>query len=208
MDIKLIFGVISLHFLALVTPGPDFVLAVRNSLQFGRKMGLMTALGFGLGMGLHVSYSIAGLALLLKEFPTAYHLVRYAGASYLIWIGVSVFWSLRKGPTAVAVLELNLEEKKTARECFSQGFLTNILNPKATLFILGIYTSVIPPETPLLTLVVAGILMVIMTILWFTIVAWFFGLDKVRSGYHKLEKVLNVVFATFFIIVGLTLFRD
>lgn len=206
MDIKLIFGVTTLHFLALISPGPDFVLALRNSLQFGRRMGMATALGFGLGIAIHVSYSIAGIAVLLKEFPGVYHLIRYAGALYLIWLGISALWYTIRFPKKEDTLTFELRETQGFRKCFTQGFLTNLLNPKATLFILGIYTSMIPAETSLPTLVMAGFNMVILTILWFSLVSWLFSSKNIRLLYSKLENVLNLIFAFFFILIGTWLF--
>lgn len=205
MDIKLIFGITTLHFLALISPGPDFVLALRNSLQFGRKMGLATALGFGLGIAIHVGYSVAGIALLLKEFPRVYHMVRYAGALYLIWLGLSSLWEARKAKKSQS-FEIKERPKQGFLQCLRQGFLTNVLNPKATLFILGIYTSVIPADASILTLAVAGINMVLLTILWFSLVSWLFSSSRVRNGYTRIERGLNLLFSVFFILVGVTLF--
>jgi RhtB (resistance to homoserine/threonine) family protein len=205
MDIKLIFGITTLHFLALISPGPDFVLALRNSLQFGRKMGLATALGFGLGIAIHVGYSVAGIAILLKEFPRVYHFIRYAGALYLIWLGLSSLWEARKAQQRQG-LEIKARPKQGFWQCLRQGFLTNILNPKATLFILGIYTSLIPADASLLTLVVAGINMVALTIIWFSLVSWLFSSMRIRDGYSKIERGLNLLFSVFFILVGVTLF--
>ncbi len=206
MDIKLIFGVTTLHFLALISPGPDFVLALRNSLQFGRQMGMATALGFGLGIAIHVSYSIAGIALLLKEFPGVYNLIRYAGALYLIWLGISALWNTIRFPKKKDTLTFELRATQGFAKCFTQGFLTNLLNPKATLFILGIFTSIIPSETSLTTLLGAGINMVVLTILWFCLVSWLFSSKNIRLLYSKLENVLNLIFAFFFITIGTWLF--
>lgn len=206
MDIKLIFGVTTLHFLALISPGPDFVLALRNSLQFGRKMGLATALGFGLGIAIHVGYSIAGIAVLLKEFPRVYNFVRYAGAIYLIWLGISALVTTLRSPKKEDALTFEIRASQGFFKCFTQGFLTNLLNPKATLFILGIYTSIIPAETSLLTLSMAGLNMVGLTVLWFSVVSWLFSSPKIRMIYFRLENVLNFIFALFFILIGMWLF--
>ena len=205
MDIKLIFGVLTLHFLALITPGPDFVLAVRNSLQFGRKKGMGTALGFGLGIAVHVSYSIAGIALLLNKFPQIYQVIRYAGAAYLIWLGLSALWGLRLPKKEDNDILLEDRQEQTVQECLRQGFFTNLLNPKATMFILGIFTSLIPPETNLVAMANAGVMMVITTILWFSLVSWLFSTNGIRKGYLRIEKPLNALFAVFFIFVGLGL---
>jgi threonine/homoserine/homoserine lactone efflux protein len=148
---------------------------------------------------------VAGIALLLKEFPRVYHIIRYAGALYLIWLGLSSLWEARKAKKSQA-LEIKVRPKQGFLQCLRQGFLTNILNPKATLFILGIYTSVIPADASVLTLAVAGFNMALLTTLWFSLVSWLFSSTKVRDGYSRIERGLSLLFSAFFILVGVTLF--
>lgn len=205
MDMKLIFTVATLHSLALITPGPDFILAIRNTLQFGRYKGFATALGFGLGIAVHVTYSLLGMALLLKKFPDVYHYIRYAGASYLIYLGITALWGTFK-KTHQNELVIEPQGDQGLGTSFQQGLLTNILNPKATLFILGIYTSAIPPGTSQTTLIAAGLMMVCLTVVWFSVVAFLFSSKTVRGIYLRLEGFLNGLFAIFFMLAGIGLF--
>lgn len=202
MNINLILTVTALHFLALITPGPDFVLTIRNALQFGRAMGFATAIGFGLGIALHVTYSIAGVAILIKEFPEAFQVVKILGALYIIWLGISTLWGLRIKKETHDVTGNKSASPQPLLKGLRQGFLTNILNPKATLFILGLFTSVIPVETELLTLLVSGLIMTTTTVLWFSLVSTLFGSQKVRLLYLKAERGLNFIFAIFFLMAG------
>ena len=202
MDWKLILAVSSLHSLALISPGPDFVLTVRNALQFGRNIGFATAVGFGMGIALHVSYSIGGVAILMAKFPQIFDVVRYMGASYLLWLGASTLWAIRKPKPVEEVTAAGGSKTQTLSMGFRQGFLTNILNPKATLFTLGLFTSVIPPETNLLTMVVCGINMSVLTVIWFMIVSVIFSVKNVRMGYLRAERGINLVFALFFLVAG------
>lgn len=205
MDIKLIFTILTLHFFALISPGPDFVLAVRNSLQFGRMRGFATALGFGLGIALHLSYCIAGIAFILNDYPNIYNAIRHAGASYLIWIGSSVAWKTFKDKKTNKI-SLEKRTEQNFSQCLRQGFITNVLNPKVTLFILGIYTTIIPLNTSLSVLIFAGALMVNSTVIWFSAVSWLFSMTIIQNGYFKMEKVLNFIFSAFFIFIGIKLF--
>ncbi len=63
----LITGVILIHLLALISPGPDFIVAVKNSISYSRKTGVFTAIGFGLGIMVHIFYCVAGLALIMSR---------------------------------------------------------------------------------------------------------------------------------------------
>lgn len=202
MDYKLILAVSSLHFLALISPGPDFVLTVRNALQYGRNMGFSTAVGFGLGIALHVSYAIGGVAILIQKFPQIFDVVKNIGALYLIWLGLSTLWAIRKPKAVHEVASERKVKEQTLMTGFRQGFLTNILNPKATLFTLGLFTSVIPPETNLPTLIACGVNMSVLTVLWFMVVSVLFSAKNIRMGYLKAERGINLVFAVFFLVAG------
>jgi len=174
-------------------------------MQFGRRTGLATALGFGLGIGFHVSYTLTGLAYLINEFPQIYRYTKYAGASYLIYLGLV---GLRNSFKNLGPPDLQIKDLKTQGmlESFWQGFLTNILNPKAALFILGLFTSVIPTETSLTTLILLGLIMIMLTVLWFSLVTWLFSIQKIRIKFLCFEKNLNYIFSAFFIVIGFGLF--
>jgi len=74
------------------------------------------------------------------------------------------------------------------------GFLANVLNPKATLFFLGLFTVVISPETPQITIIISGVMMMINTALWFSVVAIFLTTKRIQSVYYKIEYRLNKIF--------------
>ncbi|WPU66178.1 LysE family translocator [Peredibacter starrii] len=202
MDLKLLLAVSSLHFLALVSPGPDFVLTVRNALQFGRNMGFATAVGFGMGIALHVSYAVGGVAILIHKFPQIFEFVKILGALYLIWLGLSTLWAIRNPKAVHEVVAEKKVQEQTLMTGLRQGFLTNILNPKATLFTLGLFTSIIPPETNLPTLIACGVNMSVLTVLWFMVVSVLFSTKNVRMGYLTAERGINFVFAMFFLFAG------
>lgn len=206
MDIKLIFTVLTLHFLALIMPGPDFFLTMRNTLQFGRKMGLATAIGFGLGIAVHVSYCLVGVNLLLNNYPYAFQVVKILGGIYLCYLGASTMWGVFNSPSPVGVaISSSAPSRQSFTVSLQQGLLTNLLNPKATLFILGLFTSIIPSSASFISITLTGLGMVLMTIAWFALVAFFFGSLLVRQYYLGLQTALNVIFGFFFLLAGLLL---
>ena len=78
--------------LIVISPGADFVLVLKNSLNLGRKAGILTALGISLAIGVHIGYSLLGISYLISQNEWLYRLVRYAGAAYLVYLGIkSVF---------------------------------------------------------------------------------------------------------------------
>ena len=77
-----------IHLLALISPGPDFIMACRNSLIYSRKIGIYTAIGFGLGIAVHIFYSLAGLALIISSSIFIFNTIKFLGAGYLVYIGI------------------------------------------------------------------------------------------------------------------------
>ena len=88
LDFGLIAAVGLIHLVALVSPGPDFVVACRNSLLYSRTIGIYTAVGFGLGICVHISYAVFGLSWLIANNELIFTVIQYLGAFYLILIGI------------------------------------------------------------------------------------------------------------------------
>ncbi len=144
--LNLIGTVTLIHILAVISPGPDFVVAIRNSLTYSRKTGVWTAVGFGLGIIIHVFYCIAGLGLIISKSIIVFNVIKYLGAAYLIYIGIK---SIMAKTSHLNVKNATHKNDITVLEAIKIGFLTNVLNPKATLFFLSLFTLVINPDTPL-----------------------------------------------------------
>jgi len=114
-----------------ITPGPDVLYIVGRSLSQGRMAGVVSALGISAGCLVHVAAAALGLSTLLLAVPLAYDLVRYAGAVYLVWLGVRALMS-RSGAPAVQDMA-----RVSRWAIFRQGMVTNALNPKVALFFLA-----------------------------------------------------------------------
>ncbi|MGE3611166.1 MAG: LysE family translocator [Bacteriovoracaceae bacterium] len=205
MDFNLISTILTLHFVALITPGPDFALTVKNSLNYGKRCGIYTAIGFALGIALHVSYSILGVAVLLNTFPKFFNLIKISGALYIIWIGLQTLSSIKSSNSDFQFDKVADQKVPSPLIGLKQGFFTNILNPKVTLFILGLFVSVIPAGTQSTTLIISGLLMCLITFLWFAGIAYFFGWETIRRAYLKAQKGINFVFGVFFLLAGVLL---
>ena len=88
LDLGLIATIGFIHLVALISPGPDFVVACRNTLLYSRTIGIYTAIGFGLGILVHISYAVFGLSWLIANHAFVFAIIQYMGAAYLIYIGV------------------------------------------------------------------------------------------------------------------------
>lgn len=171
------------HLFAVASPGPDFAVVLRQCITLGTRAGLWTSLGVGSGILLHVAYCVFGVALLLSQVPMLFNFMKYLAALYLLYLGLqSIKGSLKPLENRdSAEINVSVEPKKA----FILGFLTNGLNPKATLFFLALFTVVISPETPALIQVLYGIYLAIATSVWFAMLSIFVGRKTVRTWIFK-----------------------
>ncbi|QVW26086.1 LysE family translocator [Pseudomonas hormoni] len=125
----------ALYLLALsmifLMPGPDMILLLQTGAKQGRTAALATALGLAFARACHVTLTALGLATMFKVFPWTFDVVKYAGAAYLLWIGLQMFKS--SGASSPAAAE-NPVASPSLKAAFRRGLLTNLLNPKALLF--------------------------------------------------------------------------
>src|SRR4029077_15862607 len=121
--------------LAMLSPGPDMILVMRNTLTGDRRRGVLTALGVLTGNLVHIAYCTLGIALLLLRSPIAYNVLRVASAIYLVYLGIQ---SLRSRDAVKAEPD-TLAGRRTTN-AYWQGLVNNVLNPKGSLFFLGVFS--------------------------------------------------------------------
>ncbi|WP_225775258.1 LysE family translocator [Pseudomonas sp. Marseille-Q5115] len=188
-------AVAAIHLLAVASPGPDFAVVVRESVTHGRRAGTWTALGVGSAIFLHVGYSLLGIGLIVSQSIMLFNVLKWLAAAYLLYIG---FKALRAKPGSEGPNDLHRERQvRSPRDAYVAGFMTNGLNPKATLFFLSLFTVVINPHTPLLVQAGYGVYLAIATAVWFCLVARLFSNDRVRAGFarigHWFDRAMGAV---------------
>ena len=195
-----------IHLLAVASPGPDFAVVVRESVAHGRRAGIWTAFGVGSAIFLHVGYSLLGIGLIVSQSIVLFNLLKYLAAAYLLYIGIK---ALRSKPSAAApegAAQPLLE--RTPKAAYVAGFMTNGLNPKATLFFLSLFTVVINPHTPLAVQAGYGVYLAFATALWFCLVAMLFSQQRVRAGFarmgHWFDRTMGAVLVALGVKIALT----
>lgn len=189
-----------LNALAAMSPGPDFVMAVRNSLNYSRRTGIFTGIGIGLGISVHIIYCALGIGYLISKSLLLFTIIKYLGAAYLAYMGVK---SILAKKSNLEITETRETRDMTRMQAIKTGFLTNVLNPKATMFFLGLFTFVIKPETPSLVVFVIALIMILTAITWFTLVALFFTQRRVQLAFFRFEGIINKVFGGLLILLGI-----
>lgn len=192
-----IIAVISIATLMAVIPGADFVLVTRSSIRNGRLAGLYTTLGICLSICVHASYSIAGLAVVIANSEWLFSIIKYCGAAYLVIIA----WQLL---TTRELLNNNqaLECEFIGRlQALKQGFICNLLNPKAPLFFISIFTQVVSLETPLIMQMSYGLIIVLAHLIWFGCVALLLShpslLPRFNRHKQKIDKAAGIILMLF-----------
>ena len=122
--------VIIIHLLGVMSPGPDFLLVLKQSFSEGRKSALYTSIGIGLGILVHVILCVFGLGILISNTERIYGFLLALGSIFIIYLGIQ---SLLDDKISLINVKKNKDSFQQSNSLI-KGFLTNILNPKATLF--------------------------------------------------------------------------
>ncbi len=186
--------------LGMLSPGPDFFLIVKNAARYQRSAALMTALGVITAIALHMSYCVAGLAVLITTTPWLFNILKYAGAVYLIWIGIKSLL-----PQSGQHIDLNTtqHERVSFKKAFMQGFLCNVLNPKATLFFLAVFTQVLDINSTFNEKLWYAFIIWGLAIIYWPILVFLIQSAPVRRGLAKVQKYVDRVLGVILIAFGI-----
>ena len=199
-----------------LTPGPDTAYIVGRSVAQGRLAGIVSALGIGAGCCVHALLAAAGLTALVAASPTAFAVVKYLGAAYLVWLGVALVARTvtRNAPVVAPDVARRVvgtsagagrDRAGAPLRLFAQGFMTNILNPKVVMFFLSFLPQFIDPAAPhrVQALLILGAVFVAMSIVYCCTVAWLAGqlTQRLRASV-RIARWLERGTGTAFVAIG------
>lgn len=186
------------HFLALLSPGPDFFLIMQASLRLPRRFGIAISGGIAAANGIYLILAVSGLEI-VRELPIWMTLLRYLGAAYLIFIGVSLLRAHRQEPADVNPTAF-LQEPHFGRQ-FLLGFMSGIFNPKNAIFYLSLFTVMVSHKTGFNTRCLYALWMASVVFVWDCTLVLVIGRDTVKkrlgSGIYYVEKISGAVLALF-----------
>jgi threonine efflux protein len=187
-------------FLALLSPGPDFVVTVRYATTRSRRDGALVGVGVTSAVAIWASMSMFGLVAILSQVSWLYDSVRLAGALYLAYLGIQALRVARRGTPAESVPEtseapLQLSPWKVWRV----GFLTNIGNPKAAVFFGSLFSALLPSHPAVWLQFTALWVMLAMAVSWFTAVAFLFSLPAVTHTYRRAKRAVDAITGCIFV---------
>ncbi|MDO6675845.1 LysE family translocator [Tenacibaculum sp. 1_MG-2023] len=188
--------------LFVLTPGIETVFLINKSISQGRRSGVYTSFGLNTGALVHTLLGALGLSIMVAKSVIFFALIKYLGAAYLIYLGVTKVMS-KKG----LITETNEGQKKdSAKSNFTSGFVTNILNPKVALFFIAFFPRFISPteiENPV-PFMILGVIYAMMTTVWYLVLTSFAGTfsTKIKEN-EKMGVRLNKISGAIFVLMGL-----
>ncbi|WP_405567033.1 LysE family translocator [Polaribacter sp. Asnod6-C07] len=187
-----------------LTPGADTMYILGRSIAQGKKAGILSALGISTGAIFHIIFATLGLSIILAKSATAFEIVKYLGAAYLIFLGLKTIFK-----KADEKFELtNESEVVNYRKIYLSGILTNILNPKVALFFLAFLPQFIAPNyvESSLPFLILGVTFLLTGTIWCLILAIFASKlsEQIRKNY-KIKMWLDKITGGIFVALGIKL---
>lgn len=217
----------SVHLLAAASPGPDFVLVSQQTLAKGRRTGLICSLGITFGLGIHVIYSVLGLATVIAHSQPLLTAIKWLGGGYLIYLGWQGIRAKPKKPsdalyltdtdTSVSQPALSQQDMATSAPndianntetpfaILRRGFFCNVFNPKAPVYFVAIFTLVLSPDIPLWQLAIYGVWMMVLQMAWFSTVVMLLSIPAIHQRFQRFEHWIDRILGSAMIVLGLNL---
>ena len=182
------------HLLAVMSPGPDTAIIFQQSFARGRTQGILTALGIGSGIFIHCFFAISGISLIIYSSEEAKFFIKFLGALYLLYIGISFFVSKKSSKSD--------EAKVLFKNPFVIGLVTNLLNVKAFLFTVSLFSFINLTSNSLMSIIYL-LYFPIVTAAWFSFVSYALTLNSMGDIFNKHSD--NIQFISSVFIAGLGL---
>jgi RhtB (resistance to homoserine/threonine) family protein len=186
--------------LAVISPGPSFLVTARTAVAHSRAAGIRVALGLGAGTLIWSSAALFGLNYLFQQYHWLFLAMKIGGALFLIWIAIQIFRH------AAHPLKMDLSKGNgDAKNPFVQGLLTQLSNPKVAVFFGSIFVAMLPREVAPWMIAALIAIVTLNEIAWYSVVALFFGLPPVHRAYLAAKRWIDRVTGVFLGALGLRL---
>jgi len=203
MDINNILAFIAVATLLVVSPGPNGFLITKTVPLSGQKAGFANIWGFVAAFYVHGTLSIFGISVLLVQSAQAFFIFKILGAAYLIWIGIKALVSAIKGGAS------NLPESSprniksvSMKAAFTQGFLTNVLNPKVSIFYLAAFPQFIAVNEGIMSAYLLVTAHSVVNLVWFSLMVFMLSRIKKATNNAEFKRWLNSITGIVFIGFG------
>lgn len=202
-------GIAIIHFFALVSPGPDFFFVTQSAIRQSRQHALFAALGISLSILVWSICALSGLHFLFQKIAWLQQVLMILGGLYLLYLGYCMLQSVRKPSTISSTTNehaaLTASTQKSYKTLLLQGFLTNMANPKALIYFSSVFSLAIQPHATLFEQTGLLSLIFIESLIWFTLVALIFSMQKINTLYQRCARWIDGITGGIFIAFGVLL---
>ena len=193
MDLTAIAAAAIMFILGATSPGPSVAVVLRNTMIGGRARGLSCAVGHGIGFGFYAISVVFGLVIIMEKYPDVFTIMQAIGIFFLLYLGKSML--------SAEVQEI--QQSKSNRDGFLEGFFIAFLNPKIAVFMLAVLSTVLDPSMNSETKwVIAGLGITIDTV-WYVLVALVLSNSSILTRIQNNQRILNLI--TGLLMIGLAI---
>lgn len=201
--LALIAAILLVDLLALVSPGPNFVLVSTAAVSQSRKHAIRTACGIATGSFAWAAAAALGIVSVFEIFPLLGLILKVVGVAYLLYLGIKLLRSHGFQPRARA--DQNASSEATG---YRRGFLVNMTNPKSAAYYASVFAAFLTPEMPLWVLIVLVSAIALMSLAWHVLLAVCFSAAPVQARYILVSKYVDRLCGAFLVLLGLRLAWD
>lgn len=200
---SIILAILLVDFLALVSPGPNFVLTTSTAVSKSRRAALWTAAGIATGSLLWSSAAALGIASVLEALPFLGLILKVLGIAYLVYLGVKLL--LSKGFTPPSAQQQTRDQGSRG---FWRGLLVNMTNPKSAAYYASVFAAFLTPDMPAWVLIVLIAAIAAMSLCWHVLLALGFSTARVKARYISISKHVDRICGAVLVFLGLRLAWD
>ena len=182
--------------IAVITPGPNFIITLNTSIQYGRTKALYTVGGIVLGTAIWVSSGLLGINVLFILAPWLYKSIKIIGAAYLIYLGMSKIFTKNPSRTMDGVKNVSNMGH------FRRGMMVNLSNPKTAIFVSSLFVTTVPKQMGAKFSFICILTLIFISFIWYSFIAVVFSNKRIRYEFDKWKSALDKISGVLFILLG------
>ncbi|MGY0218677.1 LysE family translocator [Endozoicomonadaceae bacterium StTr2] len=193
-------SLLAVCFVGAMSPGPSLAAVMKNTVQGSRRHGMVTAVAHAAGIGLYAFLVVTGIAVVITETRWLFTVITWCGAAYLLWLG---YQTLTAAPSSEPVSGDALRQL-SLQQAALDGFLISFLNPKIAVFLLALFSQIVPPEsTTLVTRILIALIPTICGVMWYVLIVAIAGHGSILPALKRHERLINRIFGVVLLAVAL-----
>jgi RhtB (resistance to homoserine/threonine) family protein len=203
MNLETWLTVLGVGIIIVLSPGPQWAITIKNSLS-SREYGFYTVFGMCTGSIVHITYCLLGIGVIISQSILLFNVVKWIGAVYLIYLGLKSLFT-KKQQNGFLTKNDHVSNQLSRWKSYRMGLLTCLLNPKATLFYLSLFTQVVQPGTSIFAQLFYGFSVVGIEMIWYSLIVIFLTHNDIRKGFMAISTWVERISGAILILLGIRL---